>query len=1014
MSDALLTLGVDDDLLHHDRVFNVGGIGEWTHDRPFDVLRVLVAFAHERPFNIGSVFSWEHTRPFTIGETLSWQHDRPFDIIATNASGGPGVEPHPGLTGPGSPNTGTTLTAPASTGSASITVATATGITIGARVLVGSDVRSVTNVVGSVLTLSAAPSVAWASGSVVQVYTGTTASAAGAGATTLTLGSVSNMTNGSVLRIDSGGVVQFRTVTNISGSVVTLSLGLGSAISGGALVALAEGGFLASTLQVYDKGGHPLGALTKFTVPEARSQGVLFSGQMQIQVPATHPDRALLLDDCLIAVVSSVGVPTWGGSFGRQTTNDGAVTVNCPDISDQFTGYPIDFTEDERQQTDGTLATAVYQLVLNKLNNERAAHGEVAFQADFSGVKTFRGDLQESAEAIDFFGVIARRSQTEWAWRVEIQAGLFVPFLVVRDVFTAPAGVAFTDGVGGNIEDGSIRYISDPGLAIRKLKLTGQPTNIAKYLPDWAKWAAHEITPEVTRTEPEPTPAPGVPRFRADLQVAVDWSLSKAEQQRLAALTEEKLWGMFYSFIYAWHDLNGMPFHPKWAYEGPPTAMESDLHLPGWHTHQELGFYRTTTYAHIVMVNEDERKWLVQLYFASTEVKSARIVGFDEAFKYPLPRLSYVPVGTVINIYEVQNKEARFLTTFTWTDPNERWALYFPVVVHRANGHHITVRGILNGPFQGRYVNTSEDPWVLGYLPTGPALDDVGDLVTTVLGFERGRVTEWDPRRDGVGEYLNRPTVFSAKPTTRARWHIVPFSVGDAAETHLVQGVYLYDTVIYVESVDGHPDTFPYTIRVGEAILGFEEMVVLSRFGGALTVRRGTSLLTTLSVAATAGDFTVTTTVAPDATIVTGNAVVIGGNAYIVAEVTGTTVRLQTALTTSPGIGASVQFTTAAVLHETGSPVTVVGAKGFDGFEFPYEWPEGEQYASEFIAKRKDSKRVIGFHVVNRNDTWRSASVYGSTHTITITTEGIINATGTVLAFSPDEEAGTMEVIVEI
>lgn len=1016
MGDALPLALIEDTTWTHERVWNVGGVGVWEHERLFDIVAPAVVWNHERSFNIGSAFEWEHDRLFNLGEVLDWTHDRLFDIIAASSTGTGSSAPGVGSTSTASPTAATTLSAPALAGDTTVTVTSATGISVGGRVVIGSDARTVTAIVGTTLTLDAPLSAAWAAGTGVTAYAGTTASTgAAAGATTITVADASAFTPGSTIVITEGSIIQYRTVLSVAGSVITLSSALGSAITSGAYVAIVEAQFVLGQMLVFDKAGNPLGALTKFSVSESRSIGIRMAGNMQMSVPVTHPDASLIGDDCLLAVVSSVGLPTWGGSIGRHTTSGGSVEINVPEITDLFTGFKIAFTEAEREQVDGQPAIIVYGMVLTKTNAVRVAHGEAAFEADLTGVKAFRGDLPEDGEPIEFIELIARRSQTEWATRTDIVAGKFVPTLMARDTFTAAAGVAFADGTGGNIEDGSIRYISDPTTAIRKLKLTGSPTNIIKYVPEWAAWAVHEITPEVTLELPDPSPATGTPRFREDLEVTVDWGLSKAEQQRLAAATEDRLWAMYYSFLYAWHDISAMPFHPSWAYEGPPTDLESTLTADKWHTHNELALYATTTPAHIVMANEVDREWLVVIFYLSgAGAKYTRIVPMDTLYKYPFPT-GYVPVGTTVNIYEVVNKRARVDSVFTWNDPSERWLLYYPIVVTNvATGSTMTVRGIVNGPFSGKYVNTSEDPWTLVFATPTARVDDETDMITKVYHFERQRIQQWDPRRDGVGEYLHRTTVWNGALTSRARWHIVGWTAGDAGETALAEGIYHFDTIIYVESVEGWPTTYPFTIRVGDPLYHVEDMLVLSAFGGRLTVERGTSTLTTLAVAALAGDTVLTVSAAPDAAIVTGYAVIIGGNAYVVSEVTGTTIRIESGLVANAGIGTSVQFTTAAFSFEPGAKVQVVGAEAFDGFVLPYTWPEGDLYAQEWLDRHNTGARVISFRIFNRDDAWASAAVYGSTHAIDITTEGIIGGTIRVIAYSPAEEPGTMEVIGEL
>lgn len=80
--DLLLTVGVDA-AYGHDRPFDMGGIGLWTHRRPFSVRGQPLAWSHSRPFDFGQSLDFRHSRPFSVVGPLRFEHARPFSILGT-------------------------------------------------------------------------------------------------------------------------------------------------------------------------------------------------------------------------------------------------------------------------------------------------------------------------------------------------------------------------------------------------------------------------------------------------------------------------------------------------------------------------------------------------------------------------------------------------------------------------------------------------------------------------------------------------------------------------------------------------------------------------------------------------------------------------------------------------------------------------------------------------------------------------------------------------------------------
>jgi hypothetical protein len=865
-------------------------------------------------------------------------------------------------------------------------------------------------------------------GTPVTIYSGTEITAPAIGDTSIALLGSLTAKVGDLIAIWSRarpGTIEYRAITAIGGGTVSFDVPLGGTYSGTTVAQVTRA---LRTAQVYTKGGVLIGAISKFNVTGPRSRMLMLQGQASIQIPVNHPDALLVADDRLITLTSDQDGHTWLGSMGRAEWTESAVNVSCPDAFDLLTGAPIHLTDGSKDQKtgkttideltvdDGTKAAHVFAKILKKVNDQKAKHCEVQWTLDDTGcTKVFRGDLPDTGDAWSYISLIAERSQTEFAWRADGPK----PVLMVRDKFDAGAGPAIFDGPGGNVET-QPTVISDPSQRVSSLKLTGAPTFIAKWVPAWGGWAVHEVTPEVdisvkdldvTFTTGEDCDGP---RWRRNEEVSVDWSLSRAEQKRLAALTTARLWRMFYSFLYAYHDLNGMPFYDeKWSYEGPPAEIEMDLTLDQWHTRNQLGLYHTSTPAHIVMDSEARGEFVIVVYFRSTGTKVVFKLPRSETYTYPIPT-GTVPAGTEITIYIVSGDNSAVAAT--WTSDGVGVKLGSPQVVDAPGGAkgNMTVREMLSGPFSGHFVNTSEAPWVLAGADESLALQ-VGGQIGKIWPFERDKVVQWDPRRDGIGKKLSRASVLNAELRTIARWRFVQYTTGGGV-TSLTRSVGVNDTVIFVEGSDDFPEP-PFDIVVGEPEgNGDEGMTVTHIFGSEWSVKRGTALNTLLSAMIHIGDLTITVDEAPEGSLVVGRAVIIHGDAYIVKTVgPGSTVTLKSPVVAARGAGTAVHFTTSQLIHDEGQPVSLANGDVFDGFKYGYKWPEGEAYARDLLKRLAAPRILLTQKVATRGGAWNVD--YGSMVPITYTTEGPLGpgwtGTGRVIGWAPDEESGTMELMVE-
>ena len=227
------------------------------------------------------------------------------------------------------------------------------------------------------------------------------------------------------------------------------------------------------------------------------------------------------------------------------------------------------------------------------------------------------------------------------------------------------------------------------------------------------------------------------------------------------------------------------------------------------------------------------------------------------------------------------------------------------------------------------------------------------------------RIKDWDPRRDGVGAELNRPTVYRNAHSTRKRWTIVPWSIPGDARTSLSQGIAPGTTELIVDSIFSLPGThsLPYDVTLGEEPANEDVRVVRIR-GSILDVRRARN-----------------------------------GTSAIIHEA-GTSVEYKLPEEQEPWDGIVV------------TEVSSTGRMTFKGVTL---WPAGEAWADKLLTRMSQPQRRINMRLVNREDAWATVQL-GSRHNINVETEGDGPITGVVrvIGYAPSFADGTMELIVEV
>lgn len=759
---------------------------------------------------------------------------------------------------------------------------------------------------------------------------------------------------------------------------MTATFGLSSPLVSGHAIGTpvaTVSGFLPG-LMIADKAGLILGAIpaTHFNVDASPSRAINKSGSLTIALPRLvdgqpNPYLPLLYDDRLVYLSTQVNTPAWGGSIEPQRFTAGQARVEIPDLTALWDGPTITISE----TLGGPIpARVAYQRVMDAANLQKAADGEVVWELDLSGSAPLRGTLEFEGSAFDIFNDIAERTGTEFAWRVAIVGDHLVPTLVVRDSFVGATGVNITDlGPMANLA-ASPEYSRDPSTVISTLTLRGQATNLSRHIADCFDWAFSDVQPEVTVSVD-----PGVHRRRKTATVNVDWGLSDADQDALASGVLAIVNAMFLTFLYAFHEEEGRPFHEGWQYEGPPGDIEHFLNTGlGWRTRSALITYQGQP-ASSVMYSRESSQLLIVTY--------DRVIGPDS---YTVRRVWFTEAAGVLYLL------GWFIHGFTYIYKvrggviTERQLYAFDHSHASAVGEPLTIGWPGDGPGTAhpyftwhtirRLITLTEDgAWAEGdycdpsyvtgpttaafftrptigdapysYLRLAPAPDTV-DLqsVLTAWDFELRRICDWDPRRDGVGVLLNKRVVVNNQPATPQRWHRVPWATGGSGATALTHGISATETIVEVDNSFVLPAISVYDAVIG-TWPGEEQVKVLHTSGTLLGVIRG-------------------------------------------------------------------QNGTEAIIHEAGEqfqPINLGEWTGFVAGSPP--WPEGEAYAQDLLARMNRAQERLSLQLTNENDDWASVDL-GSLHAVVLGTEGPAGGyagTVRVIGFSPNPATGTQELVVE-
>lgn len=703
-------------------------------------------------------------------------------------------------------------------------------------------------------------------------------------------------------------------------------------------------------IHIFDKRGRPAGIIERYEVVSTPSYLLNDVGSFSFYLARRQWEQMYLALDRMVMIGNSLGMPPWAGQIDEIEYGGGVIQVSCSGILEQFRTTDIEIDE---ELVDNTPAWAVYRRLWSLVNLQKGRDGEVQWRFSYAGVKPYYGDLTIRTNAFSALQSIAERSETEFYASASIDklTGNLIPMLHVSDYVTAGVGKTLRDG--DNVIEGP-RWSTESRPIRNRVRLRGATTNISDYVPEWMRWAVHDFEPQV-----EIVANPGDKRTRVDMEASVEWSLSKKEQRRLANLTVNHYWGLYRSFIRAIHDSQGRPWHPGWEWSGPPDSHPM-LHTGiGWRNHLALAEVNGIA-ASMVMQSRSERQVAMVRFSRVSGQQTFRRHFYQDG--RTAAELLHMEVNGLKYRYTI---EGGVITAKVKVTLNHRKAYVTPYQVAYLNpedGTYTRLRRVIGGEgnlLEGDYF-TDVIPNTFSGMTGSPYLryttvylpHDVNassSLISKMYALENQRISEWDPRSDGIGQELNVPTVWKQAVTTRARWHIVPWRPGLGGTAKLAHGVNSTATTMSINTTFDLPDA-PFNAEINQGTSRNEIVRVTKKVGGGeIVVRRGQS-------------------------------------------------------------GTSPKY------HEAGEPIQATGIIEWDGFKWPYTWPEGQAWLQRHMARVMQPPVRLSISVVNKDDLWRDITL-GRGHIVSLISEGP-GATGTyfrvrVIGFSPDNAKGRMELLLE-
>lgn len=738
---------------------------------------------------------------------------------------------------------------------------------------------------------------------------------------------------------------------------------------------------------IFDKAGRPLGVVPAVHVNGQRERAIGETGSMQFYVPRDSTALALIQEDRLVLIGNQLGMEPWAGTIDAKRWDNGALQVSASDLTSTLADIEVEYIE---EIAPGTPVWSIVQRLLALLNNARASRGlnELQWSLRVNGSTTmpatfreFRGDARLSGHVISLLKQIAERNQIEWHWQVRLVSGQLTVNIDLSEEFDAGEGAPIYDGPSGNVVRAPT-VTFDPNGMVHGIRLVGQRTNIASYAVPWARWAVKEFQPEAFSAVD-----PGEYRYREDLDVKVDWSLSKAQQIQKARETEATIWLWYRSFLRAFHDQFGRPYHEGFKYQGPPSELEQYLHTGlGWRTWLKLVEVKGEA-ASAVMISRDQAQTLTVEYpvYAATPEQNVRRRWFSEA--EGTLWLTSMSVHGYTYVYDVAGGViikrsttpfdhssatlSNYVATYAWPRDDSAGN---PIVTYHTIRRVVSLtedgavtEGMYFEPTAGAWGKTSgvfradgspvftrptigDAPFLRLWKKAAPDLvEEETEYLGKMYEFERRRVADWDPRRDGIGVWRSKPTIVSNQISTRTRWHIEPFGEGGSFTTDLQYGISSSETKIYVGNAMQVPSTVPFYVSLGREP-GLEVVTVTEVLGDEFTVVRG-------------------------------------------------------------------QMGTTALAHEQGASVKYEAAEEWDGIDLPpYEWPEGEEYAQDLVASLSRPLAAVDLDIANEDGSWPTVRI-GSWHDVDLDTEGPlpggVHGRARVIGYAPSEQEGRMRLVLE-
>jgi len=366
-------------------------------------------------------------------------------------------------------------------------------------------------------------------------------------------------------------------------------------------------------IAVFDRFGAPIGVLTGWSVEQPRSFRLNEIEDFAFSIPRqdittgetiiTNAVAALLKADNLILINDQLGsMRNWVGYIDNVAWSDGRVSVSVIGSAGLLRQVDASLI----QQSEGWIWSIASRLV-GAANAKKSVHSDIpiGFVVDGAeatwrrnyGMFTYEGDVFAGLQGLaseslcEFFMESALRSD-----------GWLTITLRWGSRYVADRTDIVISDIGGALSPGTEVTIAASNV-VNRARIRGTATELAQYVDyQSVKSVINDVVPEAELVLDGPADQY---RRREDLNITANFGYSEAIQKDLARQVQERYIGYYKSFLYAYHARLGKPYLDGYDWPGPDGTNDKGLTAHFYRSYSRLAVLKTGMLL-LSPVNEDE------------------------------------------------------------------------------------------------------------------------------------------------------------------------------------------------------------------------------------------------------------------------------------------------------------------------------------------------------------------------------------------------------------------------